>query len=78
MLLCETICYIFLASDIAHGLTCMIAFLTLNHAGLVFLQRMPFGTFAVFNTLWCFAVVLERDTAWSGLVVLIDLAGPIG
>jgi hypothetical protein len=25
----------------------MIAFLTLNHAGLVFLQRMPYGTFAL-------------------------------
>jgi len=45
----------------------MIAFLTLNHAGLVFMQRLPFGTSAM-PILLVSCSVLERDMAWLGLV----------
>ena len=49
----------------------MIAFLTLNHAGLVFMQRLPFGTSAL-PILLVSCSVLARSQghglAWFGRV----------
>ena len=55
----------------------MIAFLTLNHAGLVFLQQLAIWHLRLvdpFGVLQC----AGKDTAWLGLGVLTDLRSPIG